>query len=124
MDDRVLVEVYDPGAHPPHLLWSGYIEVHHSGDRHTLRLPALRFTPRVVLRYPDGRVEDSVAPACARECGEQLRAEAVGAGRAVQVSTTPPPADRPAPPAITWVMCPHQEVYMVVPEGAQHDAPG
>lgn len=115
----VMVELYDPGTHPPQLVWAGPVLVSEPGDMHTLRLPALNYTPRVVLRYPDGHVEDSVAPACASECGPALRAQAATTGVQVRVSATPPPADQPGT-RVTWVMCEHQEVFVLLPEGVQH----
>lgn len=118
------VELYDPGAYPPVLIWQGLVVVSGPGDSHTLRLPSVRFLPRVVVRYPDGRVEDSVVPACAEECGRLLRARAASTGVEVRVSATPPPPGQSPTGRITWVMCEHQEVYMLAPEGVQHDTTG
>lgn len=113
----VTVELYDPGSHPPALVWKGRMCLDlEPGDTQSLRVPRLGFVPRVVLRYPDGRVEDSTAPACAPECGRRLRDQVRAAGLPVQVSATPPPADGPAPAVVSWLMCEHGELFMVVPE--------
>lgn len=109
----VTVELYDPGSHPPNLVWTGRMGALKPGDSSSLVLPKLGFVPRVVLRYPDGRVEDTAAPACAPFCRRKIRAQVRQAGLPVHVSATPPPADGPAPLVVSWLMCDHGEIFMV-----------